>query len=224
MKPAIFLFAVGMVAAGAGCSSVNHDTVVKSGYAEREVLVDRLNETCRSQAEAKEQFASALERFLAVKGGELMKKYDELNTEFQRCEKTAEEVRNRIAAVENVANELFVEWNRELPRYSNPSSRQQSQEQLEATRRRYDDLIKLMRRAADRMDPVLATFRDQMLFLKQNLNATAIASLDSTTRTLEAGISRLIVDMEISVRESDIFVKSLKSDGESYAGSLAKTD
>ncbi len=68
-----------------------------------------------------------------------------------------------------------------------------------------------MRRAAERMDPVLATFRDQVLFLKHNLNARAIASLDSTNRELEADISRLIADMEASIRESEEFIKSLQT-------------
>lgn len=68
-----------------------------------------------------------------------------------------------------------------------------------------------MRRAAVRMDPVLATFRDQVLFLKHNLNARALASLDATQRTLEADISRLIADMEASIRESETFIKSLQA-------------
>ena len=65
-----------------------------------------------------------------------------------------------------------------------------------------------MRRAVDHMDPVLATFKDQVLFLKHNLNARAITSLDTTSRTPEADISKLIADMEASVRESGAFIKT----------------
>jgi hypothetical protein len=61
------------------------------------------------------------------------------------------------------------------------------------------------------MDPVLATFHDQVLFLKHNLNARAIASLDTTNNTLQADISRLIADMEASIKESESFIKSLKA-------------
>lgn len=50
-----------------------------------------------------------------------------------------------------------------------------------------------------------------MLFLKHNLNARAIASLDATTRDLEFDVSRLIADMETSIRESDAFIRTLKS-------------
>jgi hypothetical protein len=134
-----------------------------------------------------------------------------MNREFQRSESRAKEVRERIASVEDVAEALFREWKQELAQYSNASLRSDSQRQLDVTRRKYDALISLMRRAADRMDPVLATFRDQVLYLKHNLNARAIAQLGETHRTLEADISHLIADMETSIREAENFIKDLKS-------------
>lgn len=70
-----------------------------------------------------------------------------------------------------------------------------------------------MRRAASRMEPVLGTFRDQVLYLKHNLNARALSSLDTTHRALEADISRLVSDMENSIREADNFIRDLKSKG-----------
>jgi hypothetical protein len=197
-----------------GCSSTYYNTLEKFGYAKRDLLVDRVEKARESQGEAKEQFASALEKFLAVTktdGGDLQKKYDALNTEFKRSEARAKEVHERIDAVESVAEALFSEWTQELKQYSNPSLRGESQRQLDVTRRNYENVLRLMRRAADRMDPVLATFRDQVLFLKHNLNARALASLDSTQRTLEADISRLIADMETSIREAESFIKSLQA-------------
>ncbi len=184
------------------------------GVAKREILADRVEKTREAQTEAKEQFADALQRFLAVTkadGGDLQKKYDELNREFLRSETRAKEVRERIAAVEDVAEALFREWKAELAQYSSGALRNDSQRQLDATRRRYDSLLLLMRRAADRMDPVIATFRDQVLYLKHNLNARALSQLDATNRTLEADIARLITDMETSIREAETFIKDLKS-------------
>jgi hypothetical protein len=186
----------------------------KIGFAKRDILVDRVQGAQEAQTKAKEQFASALEHFLAVTkadGGDLQRKYDELNREFGRSETRAKEVRDRIAAVQDVAEALFREWKQELGQYSNATLRRDSERQLDETRRRYDALMGLMRRAAERMDPVLATFRDQVLYLKHNLNARAISSLGSTHRELEADISRLISDMENSIREAQNFIKDLKA-------------
>jgi len=186
----------------------------KMGIAKREILADRVDKTREAQQKAKEQFADALQRFLAitkVDGGDLQRKYDDLNREFQRSEVRANEVRERIAAVEDVAAALFREWKQELAQYSSAAMRSDSQRQLDLTRRQYEALIGLMKRAAERMDPVIATFRDQVLYLKHNLNARALAQLAATNRTLEADISKLIADMETSIREAENFIKDLRS-------------
>lgn len=214
MKHLSWIAACGLLAFGAGCSGTYYKVMEKVGFAKREILVDRVDETQQAQGEAKEQFASALERFIAVTkvdGGDLQRKYSELSREFERSEARAKEVHDRIAAVEDVADALFREWKQELGQYSDANLKRESQRQLDQTRQRYEDLLRLMKRAASRMDPILATFRDQVLFLKHNLNARAVASLDSTTRTLETDVSRLIADMEASIRESEAFIRTLKS-------------
>lgn len=219
MRPPRFSSAPRLLAAAAllllaGCSAAYYGAMEKIGFAKREILVDRVEKTRDAESNAKQQFASALEHFLAVTkvdAGDLQRKYDELNTEFTRSEARAKEVRDRIAAVEDVADALFSEWKQELKQYSNASLRRESERELDLTRRRYDDLMRALRRAADRMDPVLGAFRDQVLFLKHNLNARALASLNTTSRELEADISRLIADMEASIHEAEAFIKTLKA-------------
>ena len=200
----------------AGCSTAYYGAMEKIGVAKREILADRVDKTREAQADAKQQFADALTHFQAVAktdGGDLQKKYDELNKEFQRSETRAKEVRSRIAAVEDVAEALFREWRNELAQYTNPALKADSQKQFDGTRRNYDALLLLMRRSADRMDPVLATFRDQVLYLKHNLNARALAQLATTNRALEGDITRLIDDMETAIKEAEKFVKELKTKG-----------
>ena len=214
MKTAFRSLPIALVLLLAGCSSAYYGAMEKIGVAKREILADRVEKTRDAQTQAKQQFADALQRFLAVTkvdGGDLQQKYNDLNREFQRSETRAKDVRERIAAVEDVAEALFREWKAELAQYSSASLRADSQRQLDATHRRYDALLGLMRRAADRMDPIIATFRDQVLYLKHNLNARALTQLDATNRTLEADISRLIADMETSIREAETFIKDLKS-------------
>lgn len=214
MRPALRLLPFLLAVLVAGCSQTYYNTLEKFGIAKREILADRVDATRKAQQEAKEEFADALQRFLAVTktdGGTLQRKYDELNAQFKRSEAQAQEVRDRIAAVEDVATALFREWKQELAQYSSSQLRRDSERQLDATRRKYDALVSLMQRAADRMDPVLATFRDQVLYLKHNLNAAAVSSLGATHRTLEADITRLISEMETSIREAEAFIRDLKT-------------
>ena len=59
------------------------------------------------------------------------------------------------------------------------------------------------------MDPPLRAFRDQVLYLKHNLNARAIASLQGELRAVESEVAALVREMERSIREADSFVASL---------------
>ncbi|HLP26720.1 MAG TPA: DUF2959 domain-containing protein [Acidobacteriota bacterium] len=203
-----------LVLAFTGCSSAYYGAMEKLGVPKRQILVDRVQAARGAQAEAKDQFASALDQFLAVAKvppSELKATYDRLNDALKDSEARAKEVRTRIDAIDDVAKALFEEWNAELAQYSNPSLRAQSERQLATTKRRYAELMRVMDAAAARMDPVLGAFRDQVLFLKHNLNAQAIASLDATTRDLRQDIARLVADMEKSIREADAFIQSMQA-------------
>lgn len=216
MKSSVGPLFLGLSLLLAGCSSVYYSTMEKIGIPKRQILVDRVGEARGAQQAAKQQFASALEEFLSVANvppSELQDTYARVKSSFEDCEKRAKDVRERIASIQSVADALFVEWSDELVQYSNPTLRAQSARQLEATKHRYADLRRVMEQAANRMDPVLATFRDQVLFLKHNLNAQAIASLDGTTRSLQGDINRLMADMEKSIKEADAFIASMQSAG-----------
>src|SRR5690606_8169235 len=151
--------------AASGCQSVYFDAMEKLGVHKRDILVDRVEEARDSQEAASEQFASALERFrsvVAVKGGNLEQKYDALNAELQRSESRAKAVTDRIGAVEDVAEALFREWEQELSSYSSADLRRSSEQQLRTTRTRYEGLMRAMRQAESRLEPVLKPLRDQV--------------------------------------------------------------
>ncbi len=208
------LFFTGLLAA-AGCSSTYYGAMEKVGYAKRDILVSRVEKAQAAQQEAKEQFTDALQQFLAVTrvdGGALKEKYDTLNSALKQSEARASAVHERIAAIDSVADALFEEWGNELGLYNNADLRSRSQEQLRATRARYATLLTAMRRAESRMEPILVTFRDQVLFLKHNLNAQALRSLDATSRSLQGDIAQLVAEMEKSIREADAFIRELKTD------------
>ena len=195
-----------------GCQSIYYDAMEKFGYHKRDLLVDGVQAARNAQQDAKKQFKSALDRFtsvLNVEGGELQEKYDKLNAEFVKSETKAQAVRDRIASVEDVSEALFAEWKDELDEYSNPSLRRTSQRKLDQTRKQYVKLITAMKRAEKKMAPVLSAFKDQVLFLKHNLNAQAIASLQDELGSIEQNVVTLIKDMEASIKEADSFISSM---------------
>jgi hypothetical protein len=195
-----------------GCESTYYAAMEKVGLEKRDILVDRVEDARDAQEDAQEQFTTALERYsalVAFDGGELQEVYEDLNDEYEDSEAAAGRVRERIDAIEDVAGDLFDEWEDELAQYSSASLRRDSEAKLRDTRRRYDQLIAAMRRAETRMDPVLDALRDNVLYLKHNLNANAIGALQGELGSIRADVDRLVAEMNTAIAESNAFLATL---------------
>ena len=195
-----------------GCSSVYYATLEKFGVEKRSILADRIEEARDDQEEAKERFRTTLETFQSLTrfdGGELEDAYSKFSSELARSEGIAKRISNRIESIDEVAADLFEEWSAENQEYANAELRAKSDVLLSDTREKYGSLIGTMRAAEARMEPVLVVFRDQVRFLKHNLNAQAISSLKGTTLEIESEVQDLIRDMQASIDEADAFIESM---------------
>jgi hypothetical protein len=197
----------------AGCRSLYYNAMEKLGYEKRDILVSRVENARDSQKEAARQFVSALEQFKSVvnfQGGEREVADDKLSAELNRSEARAAQVHDRIEAVEDVSNALFREWKAELRQYRNADMRRASERKLTETQARCKQLLATMRTAESKIEPVLSPLRDQVLFLKHNLNAKAVAALDTELVSVETNVAALVRDMQAAVREADQFLASMQ--------------
>lgn len=198
-----------------GCQSAYYAAAEQVGYHKREILVDRVVDAREAQAEAEEQFISAQEQLLALiefDGGELQRIYEDLSAEYEASADAAETVSSRIDGIADVADALFDEWDAELDEYTNKRLRADSERKLQETRRRYDRLIKVLRRSEERMQPVLAALKDNVLYLKHNLNAQAVAALKLEFRQIDQDIDVLIIEVRKAIASSDEFIESLQAE------------
>jgi len=188
-------------------------TLEKLGMEKRDVLVKRVKHTKKAQEEAQEQFRNALEEFQAMvgyDGGDLEKQYDKLRSEYEASADKAGEVHRRISGIKKVSGKLFKEWSSELEEYTDRDLRRASEQQLEETRRRSAELIATMEKAASTMDPVLQQLEERVLFLKHNLNAQALGSLQQSSDALQRDVTALIGEMQKSIAEADRFIAEMK--------------
>ena len=196
----------------AGCSTMYYNTMEKFGVHKRDIMVDRVKDAQKSQQEAKQEFKSALEQFSAivnVKGGDLQKVYDKLNAKYESCDSRAKDIHDRIAAVEDVSSALFKEWKTEIGQYSNAELRRTSEQELKQSQAQYKELIAAMKKAESKIAPVLTAMHDEVLFLKHNLNARAIASLKDELASVEIKVGDLLKEMEDAINEADAFIKTM---------------
>ncbi|UPR35856.1 DUF2959 domain-containing protein [Vibrio splendidus] len=195
-----------------GCQSAYYSAMEQVGYHKRDIMVDRVEDAKESQQDAQEEFTSALEALSSLtnfSGGDLEDMYNQINDKYQDSEKAAQNVSDRIAAIEDVSDALFEEWQGELDLYTSDSLRRSSEQKLRETKSSYQTMLSAMKRAEKKMDPVLNTLRDNTLYLKHNLNASAVGSLQGEFMSLEKDIAYAIEQMNAAIAESDKFLAQL---------------
>lgn len=196
-----------------GCSSVYNATMEHVfGYEKRELLKKSVAALQEEQKDAQAEFTDALTQLKALygfDGGELESFYGKVKTSHERCERQAREVQSRIEKMEKIARSMFAEWESELQEYRNANLAAASRAQLQQTRERYTQLSQTVRAAEAAMQPVLGQLKDNVLFLKHNLNASAIGALQGEAAGIQQQIEELLRQMNASITESDRFIQSL---------------
>jgi len=196
-----------------GCQTTYYAVWEKLGKEKRHLLKDQVEKARTEQEKATEEFKDALTRvkeLYGFDGGDLEEFYDNLQSDYEACEKRADAVSERIDGVEQIAADLFKEWAQEIDDMANEEFRSKSRESLKMTKRRYARLHDAMTKAESRMDPVLTQLRDYVLYLKHNLNAQAIGALKREVGDIEIEVETLIRDMSQSIKEADTFLKSFE--------------
>jgi hypothetical protein len=197
-----------------GCQTTYYAAWEKLGKEKRHLLRDNVEKAQSEQKEAAEQFKDALTRMKEMygfKGGELEEIYNKIKADYEESEEQAAAVRKRIRNVEQIAGDLFTEWEAELQQISDQGLRDKSRASLKTSRQNYSRLERAMKRAEASMTPVLKRHQDQVLYLKHNLNAQAIGSLKQEVGAIEADVQKLILEMEKSIKEADLFLKSFEA-------------
>src|SRR2546430_15069479 len=194
-----------------GCRSVYYSTWEKLGKYKRDLLQSKVKQVRDDQKETTEQLKDALTRLQELygfKGGELEKMYRRLQGDYDDSSAKAATLKKRIAEMDQIASDLFAEWEKEDASISTPSLREQSQQQLRDTQERYRDLYSATTRAERSIEPVLTKFHDYVLFFKHNLNAQAIGALQGEASKIQVDISKLIEDMNESIAQAEKFMKA----------------
>lgn len=205
----IALVACVLVLGLGACQSAYYGALETVGIEKRDVLVDRVKSARKAQGQAQEAYVDALDAFRAVvafDGGDLERTYNRLKGKAEGARSQATALGNRIDAVDSVATALFKEWEAELAQYRDANLRAQSREQLAQTKSRSAQVLASMRRAQASFEPALARLEDQVLFLKHNLNASAVGAMREELPRVQADAERLKRDIEAAVAEADRFL------------------
>lgn len=191
---------------------VKYSAYERFGYEKRDLFKSQVSEVKSDQSDSKQDVADALDQLKRVygfKGGNLEREYGKLKSRYEDAEKGANEVRVSTARLNTIAEDLFREWTKEIGQMTAADLKAKSQSQLDQTRRKYDAYFAQLKKAEGAMDPVLTKLKDQTLFLKHGLNASAISGLRSEAGRIERDISNLMSEMNQAIAQADELIKTL---------------
>jgi hypothetical protein len=195
------------------CSTIYYSAWEKLGKHKRDLLKDNVEAVKEEQIEAREEFKSALERLKELTdfdGGDLEDMYNRLKDDYDSCRERADAITDRIDNINEIAADLFSEWEKEIDSMSNRAMKRKDRARLQETKRRFSRFARAMEKAEGRLEPVLVSLNDQVLYLKHNLNARAVAGLKGEVTDIETDVNSLIRDMSASIAEADAFIKNME--------------
>ena len=211
MKKMILLISLGLMTMG--CQSMYNTAMEKFfGVEKRQLLKGAVESVNKEQKAAQEQFKDAmtqLKELYAFQGGNLEVVYNKFKASYDDSQSQADVVRKRFDNMENVAKSMFNEWADEINQYTNATFAENSRRQLGETKVRYAELSQAVRESEKSMDPVLNQLRDHVLYLKHNLNAAALGTLQGEGKDIQTQIETLIQRMNNSIAEADSFIRAL---------------
>jgi len=203
---------IGVILLVTGCTSAYYKTMQTLGKEKRDILVQRIKDAKKDQDQTKQQLQTTMESFQALtgfQGGSLEKSYKRLNSDYESANAQAGKLHDKIQSIDQVSNDLFKEWQGEIAAMGNAKLKAQDTVMLRNAKTRQATYMRAMRRTEDQIAPVLKAFRDQVLFLKHNLNSRAIGSLKGTTAGLQGDVADLIQSIDASSQEADKLISSL---------------
>jgi DNA repair exonuclease SbcCD ATPase subunit len=196
------------------CQSAYYKTMQTFGKEKRDILIQRVKDSKKDQEQAKEKLQTTMESFQELtgfQGGSLEKSYKKLNGEYEQAQDKANKLHDRIKSIDQVSNDLFSEWQKEIDQMGNAKLKSQSSALLRDAKQRQSVFMKAMNKTEDQMTPVLNSFRDQVFFLKHNLNARAIGSLKGTSAKINTDVTTLMKSIDSSMQEADKLISSLSA-------------
>jgi hypothetical protein len=185
----------------------------KFGKEKRDLLVSKVKQVRDGEADTAQQLKDALTRLqeaYGLQGTQLEQFYTKLKSDYEASKSKADNVLQRIKQMDQIAHDLFVEWDKEARSIQTASLREQDLAQLEQTKTRYAALYTATTKAQSSMEPVLTKMNDYVLFLKGNLNAQAMGAIQGEASKIQVDIQKLIADMNASIQQAEAFLKANK--------------
>lgn len=194
------------------CSTVYYNFWETLGKEKRDLLKSKLNDVNNAQEDVEEQYVDNLERIRKeynFNEGELEKTYDKITDDYEDTNEKQKELSERINKANNIATDLFEEWKNEAYQLQNKNYKRKSLQKLAITKKKYSRTYTTIKKIEKDLNKILRKFKDQVIFIKHNLNAKVIGNLKSEFNDIKIDIKKQIKNIKRSKNQTELFIKEL---------------
>lgn len=182
------------------------------GREKRDLLVSELAKTNDEQDGLKKQLAGTLQRIRTqyrFDEGSVGKTYDSLSSDYQEADRRSKALHERVDAVRHIAEDLFREWKREANQIDDAPMRNASLSNLELSQAHFSATSAQLAEVEKKIQPVMKQMQNHVYFLKHELNARAVGSLETKLKSMAPEIEQLIRSLEQSIGTAKQFEKDM---------------
>lgn len=195
------------------CSTIYYNFWETMGKEKRDLLQSNMRSAQEEQTEVKDKFESTLSKIrheYSFKEGDLEETYDELKSDYEEALDKKEALSSRIDKVDDLAEDLFDEWEDEADELNNKKYRSESKKKLKRTQKRFTTSLKSMRDVEAKLESVLSKFKDRVVYLKHNLNAKMIGNFRNEFKNIEKEMRGLMKEINASNKKAESFIRELE--------------
>lgn len=183
------------------------------GVKQVQQLVKRANSTVGAINEAKLQLQKTMAAYDAVLAPDVKDRrgaYKKLQKEMANTEKKRAEIDARAKEMNAQADTVFQSWEGSTSGIQNPDLRKRSEERLAHTKERFGEIRNTGQQASEVYAPFMKSLQDQVAFLGNDLNASAVASLAPDAAKLKASASELYSAIDKTTAAANANIAALK--------------
>jgi uncharacterized protein YhaN len=203
-----FALATALVLASAGPALAQDE-----GVKQIQQLVKRANSTVGAINETKLQLQKTMAAYDVVLAPDTKDRrgaYNKLQKEMADTEKKRAQVAERAKEMNSQADAVFKSWEGSTAAISNPELRKRSEDRLAQTKERFGGIRDSGQQATELYGPFMKSLQDQVAFLGNDLNASAVASLAPDAAKLKASASELYAAIDKTTAAANANIAALK--------------
>lgn len=184
------------------------------GVKQVQQLVKRANSTVGAINETKLQLQktmAAYDSVLAPDTKDRRDAYNKLQKEMTNTEKKRAQIAERAKEMNTQADMVFKDWEGSTAGIQNADLRKRSEDRLAQAKQRFGQIRTTGQQASELYGPFMKSLQDQVTFLGNDLNPSAVASLAPDAAKLKAQAGELYAAVDKTTAAANANIAALKT-------------